>query len=184
MTRGWRLAGLTVIVGLAAVCLVFAWNVITARPPSVRGGNPPRMQISSIDLATGDRYAAISADSMVPGVDVTAAVTVVNSGREPTTYVMSRGPVSADGAELSAALLLTIRTVGSSCADFDGSILFDGHLDDAAIGSDGDRRPLAAATAEILCFRAALPLDASNALLGATTTVTLAFDASFTAAAP
>ena len=84
---------------------------------------------------------------------------------------------------LAAELLFTVRTVGSSCADFDGTSLFEGPLDEASFGMDGSGRPLPAATAEILCFRAALPLDAANAVQGAATTVTLSFRADSPAAA-
>ena len=36
---------------------------------------------------------------------------------------MSHGPVSADAIALSGALILTIKTVGSSCIDYDGITL-------------------------------------------------------------
>lgn len=49
--------------------------------------------------------------------------------------------------------------------------------------SEGSGRTLPAATAAILCFRAALPRDAGNALQGAVTAVTLSFGASKQAAA-
>jgi hypothetical protein len=94
------------------------------------------------------------------------------------TYAMSSGPVAAAESPLAEALLLTVRTIGSSCADADGAILYDGPLADAALGSSRSGRSLAAATAEILCFRALLPLDSGNALQGADATVSLTFVAS------
>jgi hypothetical protein len=170
------------IVGLTVICLGLGWNALASEPPPVDGGDPGRLEISSVDVATGTRAAILSASDMVPGDVRTSPVTVANSGREPMSYTMSRGFVSADGAALSEALILTIRTIGSSCADFDGTILFDGPLDEATIGSGDDARPLAAATAEILCFRAMLPLGADNRYQGAAGTVTLTFDATWVAA--
>jgi hypothetical protein len=90
---------------------------------------------------------------------------------------MNPGLVTTGGAALAAALVLTIKTVGSSCADFDGITLFDGQLDKAAFGNEANGRPLAPATAEILCFRAALPIDTGNALQGRSTTIALSFGA-------
>ncbi|MDQ2966217.1 MAG: hypothetical protein M3R57_10255, partial [Chloroflexota bacterium] len=82
------------------------------------------------------------------------------------------------------ALVLTVRTIGASCADRNGMTLFDGPLDEAAFGLQDNGRLLPAATAEILCFRVALPLDADNGLQGMTTTVTLSFGAKWQAAVP
>lgn len=183
MTRRRRLAALT-IVGLTGVGLGLASNAVMSgsRPASVDA--PGGLEISSIDLTTGTRGAVLSARDMVPGGEVTAAVTVANSGRQPLTYSMRRDHVSAEGDALSAALVLTIRTIGSSCADFDGTTLFAGPLDEAAFGRAGDDRRLPGATAEILCFRAALPLESDNRLQGATTTVSLWFDARLQGAVP
>lgn len=181
MTRRRRLSAPT-IVGLTVVCLGLGSNAIMSCSQPADGGAPRRLEISSIDLTTGTRDAILEARGMVPGDAVTAAVTVTNSGRQPMTYAMSRGLVSAGGAALSAALVLTIKTIGSSCADYDGTTLFDGPLDEAAFGGEGNGRPLLAATAEILCFRAALPLDVDNALQGAATTATLSFGSSWQAA--
>lgn len=178
MTRDRRLV-IPMLVGLTAVCIGLALTIMTAasRPPERRESG--RLDISSLDLATGIRQSAISASNMMPGDVVTAAVTVVNSSGRPMTYAMSRDAVSANGAALSSALILTIRTVGSSCADFDGPVLFDGPLDEAAFGNESSGRSIAPATADILCFRAELPLEADNRLQGASTTVTLAFGASW-----
>lgn len=179
MTRERRLAAFTIL-GLIVVCIWLGANAVMSGWRS--GDDLRRLEISSIDLATGARDATLSARGMAPGDAVTAAITVANSGRRPMTYAMSRGLVSAGGAALATALTLTIKTVGSSCADFDGTTLFDGPLDEAAFGSEANGRPLPAATAEILCFRIGLPFDTGNALQGAATTVTLSFGASTQAA--
>jgi hypothetical protein len=81
-------------------------------------------------------------------------------------------------------LLLTVKSVGSSCAAFDGETLYDGTLDAATIASADAGRSLPAASAEILCFRAFLPEDTGNDAQGGATTVTLAFAASDPASTP
>ena len=176
MIRARRLAALS-LVAFVVVCLGLAWNAMTGALRAGGEDDPRRLEVSSIDLSGGKQDAILSARDMLPGDAVTAAVTVANSGRQPMTYGMSHGPMSADGARLSAALVLTIRTVGSSCADHDGVILFEGPLDQAAFGAGGDARPLPPATAEILCFRIALPVGADNELQRAATTVSLSFGA-------
>lgn len=165
------------LVGLTVVGLVL---VLPWRPTDATNARP--FEISSIDLTTGVHDATLSTHGMLPGDAVTAAVTVANSGRQPITYTMSRGQVSTSGDALSAALILTVKAIGSSCADFDGTTLFNGPLDQAAFGKEGGGRSLPAATAEILCLRAVLPLDADNGLQGAAATVTLSFGATWLAA--
>jgi hypothetical protein len=163
------------IVGLTVACLELASNLIMSSSRSANAGAPQRLSVSSIDFTAGTRDATFSALDMAPGDAVTATVTIANPSRIPMSYTMSTSQVSAAGAALSAALVLTIKTVGSSCDDNDGTTLYSGPLDQAAFGSPGDGLPLAAATAEILCFRAVLPISGGNELQGATTTVTLTF---------
>ena len=140
------------------------------------------LEISSIDLTTGAQEATLSARDMVPGDAVTAAVTVVNSSSQPMTYAMSSDLVSVGSAALAKSMVLTIKTIGSSCTEFDGTTLFEGPVSEATFGHDGEGRRLAAATADILCFRASLPIDADDELQGATSTVALVFDVSRQAA--
>ena len=178
MNRRRRRAALA-IVGLAVLCAglgsiaITTWSSLAGRDDDMH-----ILEISSIDLTAGPQEAILSARGMVPGDAVTAAVTVVNSSSQPMTYAMSSDLVSAGGAALAKALVLTIKTIGSSCADFDGVTLFEGPVDEASFGHDGRGRPLAPATADILCFRASLPIDAENELQGVTSTVALVFDVS------
>jgi hypothetical protein len=171
MTRRRGMAALA-LVGLMGVFVGLGFNTVL---PASGSADQVGLKVSSIDLASGAADATVWAANMLPGDTVATAVTVSNSGRQPMNYAMSRGLVAADGAALSKALVLTIKTIGSSCADFDGTTLFEGPLNDAAFGGEGGGRQLPGATAEILCFRAALPLHAGNQLQGAATTVTLSF---------
>ena len=185
MTGRGRLAVVT-IVGLAFVCLGQAFMLMTIESSSSpdEAGESSGLETMSIDLATGGRDGTLSARDMVPGDTASGAVTVVNSGNRPLTYAMRQNLAPAAGAALAAALVLTIKSIGSSCADFDGAILYEGPLDKAAIGSDASGRSLAAATAEILCFRVELPIEADNALQRTATMVTLSFRTSWQAAVP
>jgi hypothetical protein len=181
VTRRRQLA--TWIAGLTVICLgIVATGFMDISRPAP-GTDRNRLEISSVDLTTANRDAIFSARFMAPGDIVAATMTVANPSRQPVTYAMSRGPVSVGGEPLAATLLLTVKSIGSSCADYDGATLFNGPLDEAAFGSEVIGRLLPAASAEILCFRAALPLAAGNDLQGATTTVTLSFGASWQAAA-
>jgi hypothetical protein len=162
--------GLTVAcVGLAAVAIVS--NI----RPEV---SPASLETSAIDLTSGSHDGTLSAFNLIPGEAIPATITVANSSSEPMSYSMRHGEVDEAGGLLAAALQLTIRAVGTSCAAFDGAELFDGPLDEAQFGNDGDRRPLAAATADILCLRVALPVNTDDRLQGAATTIVLSFDAS------
>ena len=186
MTREWRVLGATTF-ALGIACLWLAWNTITA--PSRRSDGDEgssgsgTLEISAVDLSAGARDVVLSARTMVPGDQTTIAVTVVNSGPRAIAWSMTRSLASVGGTALSTALMLTVRTVGSSCAAFDGTILYDGPLDGAAIANAAAGRPLQAATAEILCFRTALPHDTGNEAQGGETTITLSFAADDGAAA-
>jgi hypothetical protein len=174
MTRGRGLLVFTVV-GMAVIGAGLGSKSIIARLRSEERGEPGRLGTTSIDLAAGAGQATLSAHDMGPGDTTAAAITMSNSGARPITYAMSHDPVPADGLALAAALRLTVKTAGTSCADFDGTTLFDGSLDEAAFGGDENGRPLPAATAEILCFRVTLPSEAGNRFQAATAIVTLTF---------
>lgn len=181
MNHERRLAVLAII-GLGIVGLGVAYSAITAQPRRPLGDHLVAIATATVELTTGTGSATLSAANMAPGDVVGAAITITNSGREAMAYGMSPGVISASGKALATALILTVRTVGSSCEDFDGTVLFEGPLGAAAFGNDGDSRLLAGATADILCLRASLPVDTGDALQGAATSVTLMFGADALAA--
>ena len=171
------------IIGLGIFGIGVAYNAVTAQPRRLLHDHPVTIGTAAIELTTGSGTATLSAANMAPGDVVSAAITITNSGREAMAYGMRAGDISTGSKALATALILTVRTVGSSCADFDGTILYEGPLGAATFGQDGDSRPLAGATADILCFRALLPVDTGDALQGAATSVTLMFGAGALAAA-
>ena len=182
MTRRRRLAAwvlaVLALVGLGVLARLLLFSHYTTEAHDLQ------LQIATLDVSAGPGIAIVTAQDMAPGDVASAVFTVTNSSRTSFTYAMNHGAVSADGAPLGAALRLTIRAVGSSCADFDGSVLYTGPFDEAAFGDGSAGRELGAASADILCFRAELPIDAGNELQGTTSTVRLSFAAHQVGSAP
>lgn len=128
--------------------------------------------------------AAVSA--MMPGDAATRSLTIQNAGSAQLRYAMT---ATADNA-LGDALTVEVRAQGTSCAAFDGAVvLAPATLDaagfgSAATGAQAGDRVLAAGASEVLCFRVALPLAASDALQGAASDATFTFAAEQTANNP
>jgi hypothetical protein len=136
----------------------------------------------TIDI-TSSPAVAFTVGAMMPGDANTQALTIANAGTGALRYSLSTVATNT----LGAALTLTVKTVGTSCAAFDGtSVLAATALNGAAIGnpaqgSDTGDRALAAATNEVLCFRISLPLATGNTLQGISSAVTFTFAAEQTA---
>ena len=136
----------------------------------------------TIDI-TSSPTVAFTISAMMPGDADTQALTIANAGTGALRYSLTTVATNT----LGSALTLTVKTLGTSCAAFDGtSVLAATALNGAAIGSptqgaDAGDRVLAAATNEVLCFRVSLPLATGNALQGISSSVTFTFDAEQTA---
>ena len=143
----------------------------------------------TVVIGAAPATAALTAADMVPGDVVNGQITVSNTGTAQLRYAMSSASTNADAKDLRDQLTLVVRTAGTGCGAFDGAQLYSGALNGAAFGSNaaggqtGDRT-LDAATNEVLCFRATLPLATGNSFQGATTTATFTFDAEQTANNP
>ena len=143
----------------------------------------------TIVLGASPATALLTATAMMPGDTINGSLVLSNTGTGQLRYAMSSSSTNADGKALRDQITLTVRTLGTSCAAFDGTSLYSGALSAAAFGSNatgaqaGDRT-LNAAASETLCFRASLPLATGNAFQGATTTTTFTFDAEQTANNP
>ena len=161
---------------VASLVLTVAVGASLVPAPRRADDGDRKLHVSTLDL-TGERRAAVlSGEGMIPGDEVDGALTLANPGSSSLTYRMVHGLVATEDT-LAAALVLEIRTIGRSCDDFDGSVLYQGPISAATFGHPPQQpRALAAASAEILCFRAQLPLDAGNALQGAATSVSFRFD--------
>ena len=143
----------------------------------------------TIVLGLNPTTALLTSSALMPGDNVNGTLVVSNTGTAQLRYAMSSSSTNTDGKGLAAQMTLTIKTLGTSCATFDGTSLFSGALSAAAMGSNaagaqaGDRT-LAAGASETLCFRASLPLASGNTFQNATTTTTFTFDSEQTSNNP
>jgi len=139
----------------------------------------------TVDI-TSSPTVAFTVSGMMPGDTNTQALTIANAGTASFRYSMAATATNT----LGTTLTLTVKTLGTSCALFDGtSVLAATALNGAAIGSAaqgaqaGDR-VLAGASNEVLCFRVSLPLATGDALQGITSAATFTFSAEQTANNP
>ena len=136
----------------------------------------------TIDI-TSSPTVAFTLAAMMPGDANTQALTIANAGTGALRYSLTTVATNT----LGDALTLTVKTLGTSCAAFDGTtVLAATALDGATIGNpaqgaDSGDRALAAASSEVLCFRVTLPLATGNTLQGVNSSVTFTFDAEQTA---
>lgn len=143
----------------------------------------------TVSLGLNPATALLTAASMMPGDTVAGSLVVTNTGTAQLRYAMTSASTNADGKDLMNQLTLTVKTLGTSCAVFDGTSLYAGALSAAALGDPtqgaqaGDR-VLDGAASETLCFQATLPLATGNGFQGATTTTTFTFSAEQTANNP
>jgi predicted ribosomally synthesized peptide with SipW-like signal peptide len=148
----------------------------------------------SVDLLATPATAVVTAAAMAPGDQVTAPLTVRNSGTLEFRYSMDS---TTTEDVLAGELVLTVKDGVSACDDAnwstDGTTLFSGVLGStgtsliigsSAQGAQAGDRVLAAGASEVLCFNVTLPLSASNASEGQTSTATFTFDAEQTANNP
>jgi len=143
----------------------------------------------TIILGLSPTTALLTSSALMPGDNVNGTLVVTNSGTGALRYAMSSSSTNTDGKALATQMTMIVKTLGTSCAAFDGTPLYTGALSAAAFGSNaagaqaGDRT-LAAAASETLCFRASLALATGNTFQNATTTTTFTFDSEQTANNP
>lgn len=143
----------------------------------------------TVTIGLGPATTSILVANMAPG-DTTAGQFVVrNTGSLELRYAMTSSSTSGDGKGLASALAATLRERGTSCAAFDGTILYAGALASTAFGSTApggqpSDRLLAPAAEETLCLRIALALSTGDAYQAATTSTTFTFAAEQTANNP
>jgi len=151
------------------------------------GGNG--FTTGSVILGLNPATALLTAAAMVPGDTVAGSLVVSNTGTAQLRYAMTSASTNADGLGLMNQISLTVKTLGTSCAVFDGTSLYTGALSAAffgnpAQGQQAGDRVLNAGASETLCFQANLPAATGNGFQGATTTTTFTFSAEQTANNP
>jgi spore coat-associated protein N len=151
-------------------------------------------KIAAMDLTT---------TAMMPGDAVRSPVEVKNNGTAQLRYAVSQTSTDADTKDLRGQLLLVVRTADTGggtdfatdtdyCDDATGTSLHasaaigasSNLVGDPTQGSQTGDRTLAASASEVLCFYVSLPISATNAVQGATTTTTFTFAAEQTANNP
>lgn len=149
----------------------------------------------TVDLVTAPTSAVVTTPAMAPGDQVTAPLVVTNSGTLEFRYSLTS---TTTEDVLAAELELTVKVGVTTCDNAnwtaDGTVLYNAGIlgstgtsvifGDATAGADPGDRVLAAAANETLCFNVTLPLSATNASQGLTTTATFTFDAEQTANNP
>ena len=179
-----KLLGLAVI-GLMATSLVTgAMSLALFTDTAAVGGNT--FTAGAISISTNPTSAFLTLDPLMPGDTVNASLAVTNDGTAELRYSMTSASTNADSKALRDELQLTVKSVGTDCATFDGATLYSGTLANAAFGvvtqgADLGDRTLAGGVGETLCFRATLDIGTDNTFQNATTTSTFTFTAEQTA---
>ena len=148
----------------------------------------------TVDLVATPATAVVTASAMAPGDQVTAPLTVDNSGTLDFRYAVTS---TTTEDVLASELVLTVKDSVTTCDDAnwtaDGNVLFSGVLGSTGTtavlgsnvqGADPGDRTLAPGNSEVLCFNVTLPLAATNASQGQSTTATFTFDAEQTSNNP
>jgi hypothetical protein len=136
----------------------------------------------TIDLTTNPTTALLTNSAMFPGDAVNGTLLVTNAGTGALRYSMTTANTNAT---LAAGLTLQVKTVGTGCANFDGtdvvaSVALNGAANgfgSSATGAQTGDRSLAVGASETLCFRVTLPLTADNTYQNLSNTATFTFDA-------
>jgi len=180
------LVGLTLgLLAASSVAVSGSLAIFTSTP--TLGGNV--FTTGTVILGLNPTTALLTSANMMPGDTLAASLVVSNTGTGQLRYAVTSASTNADAKNLMNQLTLTVKTLGTSCAVFDGTSLYSGALSAAAFGNPaqgaqaGDR-VLNGAANETLCFQANLPAATGNAFQGATTTTTFTFSAEQTANNP
>jgi spore coat-associated protein N len=155
------------------------------------GGNA--FTSGTVVLQTNPATSLVTLGNMAPGDQVTAPLTIDNSGSLDLRYAMTTASTDTDGKHLSQQLALTVKSGVLDCSNggFGGSgqVIYAGPLSNGSFGNPaqgyqpGDR-VLNAGAHETLCFHVLLPLSTGNPFQGAATVATFAFTAEQTANNP
>jgi hypothetical protein len=179
--------GMLVVLAAAATIGAASFSLAIYTSTATVSGN--MFTSGTIVLGASPATALLTAGAMMPGDTVSGSLVMSNTGTSQLRYAMTSSSTNTDTKGLMNQITLTIKTLGTSCATFDGTTVYSGTLASAAFGNPapgaqaGDRT-LDAASNETLCFQANLPSATGNMFQGATTTTTFTFSAEQTANNP
>jgi hypothetical protein len=181
------IAAIAVLALAATVFLVSSLALFT--DTEIVGAND--FATGTVDIAATPATAVFTATAMAPGDEVTAPIDVANNGTLELRYALTS---STTEDTLAGQLVMTIREGVTTCDntnwDLSGTEIYSGVLGstgatailgDAAVGAQAGDRTLASLASEVLCVNVALPLAATNASQGLSTTATFNFLAEQTA---
>jgi hypothetical protein len=140
----------------------------------------------TVILGTSPSSALVTFSAMAPGDQVTAPITVSNTGSMQLRYAV-KGTTTED--VLAAQLALTIKTGVTTCTnggfDSSGTVIYGpgvvgstagtNLVGDPTQGAQSGDRTLGASSSETLCFHVSLPLSTGNSSQGLSSTATFDF---------
>ncbi len=186
-----RRSRLLVLLAIAGLSMVSLGSGIASLAVFTSGATVPDNSFTAgtVVLGTNPTSALITYDNMAPGDQVTAPLTVSNTGTLELRYAATTVATDADGKGLAAALVLTVLRNTTTCTSsgYTGGTAIYGPsvlgpvgtagvlFGDPAAGQQGGDRVLAASANEVLCFHASLPLATGDGLQGSTTSATFQF---------
>lgn len=187
-----HLGALVAILAVAGAVLANGGLAVFTDSASVPGNS---FTTGTVDISTSPTSALVTFNAMAPGDRVTAPLTVTNGGSLELRYAVSS---TTTEDTLASELDLTIKSGVTTCTNAgfgsSGTVVYAtgdlgsttgvNVLGSPSQGAQAGDRTLAASASETLCFNVALPLSASNASQGMTTTATFAFAAEQTANNP
>src|SRR3990172_4997001 len=184
-----RILGAAAVIGLVGAFFGSGGLAVFTDTQSV-GSNT--FTTGTVDISSSPTTALVTFSAMAPGDQVTAPITVNNAGTMQFRYaVTSTTTENVLAAELDMTIKSGVTTCTTGGFSADGTVVYaTGDLGSTAgvnvignpaQGTHAGDRVLAASASEILCFNVSLPLGATNASQGLTSTATLAFAAEQTA---
>ena len=174
---------LRVVLAVGVVMLLVATGTTLAAWTDATAVTGTTFSSGTIDLKVNGRdtvsdFVGLSATSMVPGASTAGVLVVQNSGTVPFVYTMRSSATNPDAKGLGAALTYAVTLgpptgpgLAQTCG---GTALATGNLGGAMVSTG---RLLAPGATETVCVQIRLPDTAASSLQGATTDVTLTFDA-------
>lgn len=191
--RRRRVGAAAALAGLAFVGIGLSGALFS--DSTALGGNT--LTSGTVQIGTNPGSTAFSAGNMAPGDDVSGDVVVQNNGSLRMRYSMVASADNTDGLGLRSQLRISVydglTPLQCSAGNFGAGNLLGGPavlgasqqlFGDPAPGTDPGDRELIASDSERLCVRVTLPLATDSSYAGATTEVTLTFDAEQTANNP
>lgn len=179
------LAVLALMVGMLSVLGVVSFALYTDSETIATN----TFSSGGIDLTVspGASLVTLSTPPMAPGDQYTAPLTVGNGGTIELRYAMTS---TTTEDVLAGELVMSIKSGVTTCDDANwgatGTSVYSGVLGTVATsnifgsnaqGADTGDRTIAGGASEVLCFNVTLPLTATNASQGITSTATFTFDA-------